>query len=129
MGRSPGAGEARSGRGGGPPGLSGDQQPLDPVDDRAGAQGRLDLIQLLARLDIPPVRKKLSLDAARRIGAVCEIAWTVLRLKGEPPMTRFVASELAKDHWFSLDAARRELGYAPRVSMARGLDELVESMK
>jgi hypothetical protein len=29
-------------------------------------------------------------------------------------MTRFVAAELAKDHWFDISAARRDLGYAPR---------------
>lgn len=84
---------------------------------------------LLARLGIPPVRRRLSLSSARRLGALCEVGWRVLRLRGEPPMTRFVASELAKDHWFRIDAARRDLGYAPRVSMAAGLDELVASLR
>jgi nucleoside-diphosphate-sugar epimerase len=44
-------------------------------------------------------------------------------------MTRFVAAELAKDHWFSIEAARRDLGYAPRVSMAEGTAELVVSLR
>jgi nucleoside-diphosphate-sugar epimerase len=30
-------------------------------------------------------------------------------------MTRFVAVELAKDHWFDQSAARRDLGYRPPV--------------
>jgi nucleoside-diphosphate-sugar epimerase len=30
-------------------------------------------------------------------------------------MTRFVAVELAKSHWFSIEAARRELGYQPEA--------------
>ena len=84
---------------------------------------------LLARLGIAQVRRRISLPAARRIGACCETAWRILRLRGEPPMTRFVASELAKDHWFCIDAARRDLGYAPRVSMDRGLDDLVASLR
>ncbi len=73
--------------------------------------------------------KHISLGAASAVGAVCEAAWRVLPLKGEPPMTRFVAAELAKDHWFSIEAARRDLGYTPRVSMAEGTEELVEVLK
>ncbi|MBE2214822.1 MAG: NAD-dependent epimerase/dehydratase family protein [Opitutaceae bacterium] len=84
---------------------------------------------LLGRLDVPPVTRRISLANARRIGAVCEALWSTLRLRGEPPMTRFVASELAKDHWFRIDAARRDLGYAPRVTMAQGLDELVRTLR
>ena len=53
----------------------------------------------------------------------------MLPLKGEPPMTRFIAAELAKDHWFSIDAARRDLGYAPRISMAAGTTELVAALR
>jgi nucleoside-diphosphate-sugar epimerase len=43
-------------------------------------------------------------------------------------MTRFVAQELAIDHWFDISAARRDLGYSPRVSMAAGMAELVASL-
>jgi nucleoside-diphosphate-sugar epimerase len=44
-------------------------------------------------------------------------------------MSRFVAAELAKDHWFDISAARRDLGYVPRVSMAEGTAELVRSLR
>lgn len=80
---------------------------------------------LLRALGEPPVTRRISLASARRVGAVCEAVWRLLPLKGEPPMTRFVAAELAKDHWFSIAAARRDLGYAPRVSMAEGTAQLV----
>ncbi len=80
---------------------------------------------LLTALGEPPVTRKLSLGAATAIGAVCEAAWRLLPLTGEPPMTRFIAAELARDHWFNLTAARRDLGYAPRVTMAAGTAELV----
>lgn len=83
--------------------------------------------QLLAALGEPPVTKKISLGAASAIGSVCETLWRVLRKSGEPPMTRFIAKELATDHWFSLDAAKRDLNYAPRVSMAEGTAELIAS--
>jgi nucleoside-diphosphate-sugar epimerase len=80
---------------------------------------------LLTALGEPPVRRRVSLRAASAIGAVCETAWRLLRRRGEPPMTRFVAAELAKGHWFSIEAARRDLGYTPRIGMAAGTAELV----
>ena len=80
---------------------------------------------LLEALGEPPVTKKISLGAAFTLGAVCEAAWKILPIAGEPPMTRFIATELAKDHWFDLSAARRDLGYEPRISMAAGTAELV----
>jgi nucleoside-diphosphate-sugar epimerase len=84
---------------------------------------------LLIALGEPPVTKRISLGAAQVVGALCEGLWRALPLAGEPPMTRFVAAELAKDHWFDIGAARRDLGYVPRVSMAQGTAELVESLK
>ncbi len=79
---------------------------------------------LLAALGKSPVTKKISLRSATTLGAVCEAAWRVLPLRGEPPMTRFIAADLAKDHWFDISAARRDLGYTPRISMAAGTAEL-----
>jgi nucleoside-diphosphate-sugar epimerase len=84
---------------------------------------------LLTALNIAPVTKKISLSAASALGAFCEFAWRTLPLRGEPPMTRFIAAELAKDHWFDLRAARRDLGYAPRISMAQGTAELVAHLQ
>lgn len=84
---------------------------------------------LLVALGEPPLTRRISLGAASAVGAVCEGLWRVLPLRGEPPMTRFVAAELAKDHWFSIAAARRDLGYEPKVTMAQGTAELVASLR
>ena len=73
----------------------------------------------------PEVTQHVSLGAAYHAGAVLETTWRLLRLKGEPPMTRFVAKELATDHWFDISAARRDLGYSPKVTMAAGTAELI----
>lgn len=84
---------------------------------------------LLTALGEPPVTRRLSLRTASTLGAVCESLWRALPLRGEPPMTRFIAAELAKDHWFDLSAARRDLGYSPRVTMAAGTAALVASLR
>lgn len=83
----------------------------------------------LQRMDVAPLRRQLSLKTAYRIGAVAEKAWLALRLRGEPPMTRFVAVELAKSHWFDISAARRDLGYRPLVTTEAGLEAYVEHLR
>ena len=84
---------------------------------------------LLAALGEPPVSRRVPLGAAFALGAACEAAWWALRLAGEPPMTRFVAAELARDHWFDISAARRDLRYEPRAAHEEAMAELVTSLR
>jgi len=79
---------------------------------------------LLYRSGLPPVTGRISASAAWRLGAILEGAWTLLRLRGEPPMTRFVASQLAGSHYYSVSAAERDFGYRPTVSISEGLERL-----
>ena len=85
--------------------------------------------QLLRGLDLPVLEKRVSLPMVYALGGALEALWHVLPLKGEPPMTRFVAKEMATDHWFDISAAKRDLGYVPRVTMAAGTAELIEHYK
>jgi len=72
----------------------------------------------------PPVRRKISPEAAYRIGAVLEWVYRTFNLRGEPKMTRFVARELATSHWFDISAAKRDLGYTAEVSIDEGMRRL-----
>jgi nucleoside-diphosphate-sugar epimerase len=74
----------------------------------------------------PEVTRHISLPAAYLAGGLLELLWRGLGRRGEPPMTRFIAREMATDHWFDISAARRDLGYCPRVSMAEGTAELAD---
>lgn len=81
---------------------------------------------LFERLEMPRLQKSISLPMAYRVGGVCEFLWKSLKLSGEPPMTRFVATELGKDHYFDISAARRDLAYEPIVSTEEGLQRTVD---
>lgn len=83
---------------------------------------------LLRAAGAPEVHKSLPFGAAYAIGAVCETAWPLLRLRGEPPMTRFLAEQLSTAHWYDMAPATRDLGYVPRVSMQEGFERLRASL-
>jgi nucleoside-diphosphate-sugar epimerase len=78
----------------------------------------------LAAGGLPPVSGTISPQGAYRIGAIMETLYKWLGIKSEPPMTRWAARELATTHWFDIGAAKRDLGYTPKVSIEEGLTRL-----
>ena len=84
---------------------------------------------ILKAAGIGPVKESIPKQMAWLVGAVFEFLYRILHIKKEPPMTRFVAKELATSHWFDISAAKRDLGYSPRVSMEEGLKKLEDWLK
>ena len=80
--------------------------------------------EILTLAGVPPVTKSISYRAAYAAGAVLEGIWALTGRSGEPRMTRFLAAQLATSHHFNITAARRDLGYEPRISMAAGMQRL-----
>lgn len=80
--------------------------------------------RILAAGGVPPVTRRVPASAAYAVGWLLETVYALLWPEAEPPLTRFVARELATSHWFDLSAARRDLGYQPRVSIDEGLRRL-----
>ena len=58
-----------------------------------------------------------------------EMAYTVLPLRGEPRMTRFLADQLATSHFFDIGKARKDLGYEPRISTEEGLERTLKALQ
>lgn len=85
--------------------------------------------RILAAAGVPPVTRSVSPRVALLAGTVLEGLYRTLRLPGEPPMTRFLAHQLSTAHWFNIDAARRDFGYRPGVSIDEGLRRLEQSLK
>ncbi|VAX25290.1 NAD(P)H steroid dehydrogenase-like protein in alkane synthesis cluster [hydrothermal vent metagenome] len=79
---------------------------------------------VLNRFGLPPVTRKVSFKTAYVAGSVMELAYKGLKIRSEPPMTRFLALQLAKSHYFNIDKARKELGYKPAISMKEGMERL-----
>jgi len=79
---------------------------------------------LLGAVGAPLVDKTIPFAVAYAAGVVCEGLWHALPLKGEPPMTRFLAEQLATTHWYDMAPARRDFGYVPQVTFDEGLARL-----
>ncbi len=84
------------------------------------------LNKFLRRLDIPIVEESIPFQKAYLMGMFMEKAFPLARIKREPCMTRFLAVQLAKSHWFSIENANRDLGYFPKVSTAEGINTILQ---
>lgn len=82
---------------------------------------------LLRAAGAPEVTKTIPFGAAYAIGAASEALWPLLRLRDEPPMTRFLAEQLATTHWYDMTPATRDFGYRPQVTIEEGLRRLAAS--
>ena len=82
---------------------------------------------LFQRLGLPPVSKRIPASLAYAAGTVAEWAWGGLGLDGEPPMTRFVALQLATSHTYDSAPAREAFGFVPPVSGDDAFERTVAS--
>lgn len=86
------------------------------------------LNNILACADLPPVTKRIPTAIAYSAGVLLEWAYHLLQKTEEPIMTRFVARQLSTSHYFSIDAAKHDLGYHPLVTIEEGMIELKSSL-
>ncbi len=84
---------------------------------------------LFTAMDIDKVQQSVSFPLAYRLGGLLEAWHKITRSVKEPRMTRFLAEQLAKSHYFSIDNARNDLGYVPIISTSEGLRRTVSWLK
>ncbi|MEX1230201.1 MAG: NAD-dependent epimerase/dehydratase family protein [Planctomycetaceae bacterium] len=85
--------------------------------------------EILTRAHLRPVTKRISKNAAWAVGLMCEKIYGVLGIQSEPPMTRFLASQLSGSHYYSIAAAQRDIGYRPIVSVDEGMRRMDADLK
>ena len=80
--------------------------------------------KVVARLDLPPIRGWVPHRLVYAIAAVKEGIDTLRggTISPEDGLTRFAIRYMCSHHYFSIDKARRELGYDPQVSIAEGIE-------
>jgi 2-alkyl-3-oxoalkanoate reductase len=77
------------------------------------------LSRLCRAAGVDEPRRRLPYPLARLLGAGVEAVWALQGRRDTPPLTRFLAEQLATAHWFDQRHTRAALGWAPGI----GLDE------
>ena len=65
--------------------------------------------QILKLNEIDTITKKINFKTAYFLGLCLESVYHLLKIKKEPRMTRFVALQLSKAHYFNHDRAKKDL--------------------
>ena len=72
----------------------------------------------------PGPTRSVPFPMARMGGLVLERLWERTGREGEPPVTAFLAEQLATAHWFDQRETRSALQWAPQVSLDEGFRRL-----
>ena len=84
--------------------------------------------EILQIAGVPRVRQSISFRWAYRLGYALESFHELTNKDSEPRMTRFLAAQLAKNHYFDISRAKRDFGYSPRIGNSEGMLRLKESL-
>ena len=79
---------------------------------------------LLRTQGVEPPDRSLPTWSAAPMARICEAAWKLLPLPGEPPMTLFRSWLLTQECTIDISKARSDLGYSPIIDRGRGLVEM-----
>ncbi len=77
--------------------------------------------RIVAGAGLPEITRRVPASVAYCAGWLCEKWGNLAGQKTDPLLTRFLVTQLATDHWFTIDAARRDLGWEPRVPLDEGI--------
>src|SRR3954467_1968566 len=84
--------------------------------------------EVIARLcraaGVPAPHRRVPFPVAWLAGAAVEGVWTATQRRDTPPLTRFLAEQLATAHWFDQRRTRAALSWTPRVTLAEGFARL-----
>ncbi len=76
---------------------------------------------LLNCMDMQAVDKRIPKKLAYTVALLLETIYSLLAIKKEPPLTRFMVDQLSSSHWFDISAAKRDLNFTPNISIPQGM--------
>lgn len=82
------------------------------------------LRRVLSALDLPLPKRRIPTAWALRAASATEAVWSVLRLPGEPPLTRFGVAAFAFSKTFNPRRTLADLG-PPRIGLDEGIDRFI----
>lgn len=87
--------------------------------------------KVVARLGFPPIKYTVPKSLVYGIAAIKEGIDTLRggTLNAEDGLTRFAIRYMCTHHYFSIEKARRELGYEPSVSVDEGIERTCQHLE
>jgi sterol-4alpha-carboxylate 3-dehydrogenase (decarboxylating) len=87
--------------------------------------------KVAARLGFPPIKYTAPKSLVYAIAAVKEGIDTLKggTLNAEDGLTRFAIRYMCTHHYFSIEKARRDLGYNPAVSVDEGIERTCQHLE
>ena len=87
--------------------------------------------RVLSAMQLPRLRARIPFGVAYAAAAVAETAGALLGRDAGPEsgLTRFAVRYMCTHHYFSIERARRELGYAPAVGTDEGIRRTVAALR
>jgi nucleoside-diphosphate-sugar epimerase len=81
---------------------------------------------ILTNAGLPKLSKKISIRSAYYIGFFIEVFLKIFKINmANPPMTRFIALQLGKSHYFNHQNSENDLSFYPSISIEEGLSLLL----
>lgn len=85
------------------------------------------LASICAAAGVPGPRLRVPYRLAWSVGAAVDTVWSQRGREDDPPITRFLAEQLATAHWFDQRRTREALHWSPTVPLDEGFARLAAS--
>lgn len=80
-------------------------------------------------LGVKPIKTHIPYFLAYIAAFVMEITWKILRKKTRPLLTTYTVKNLGSRLRFSIEKAKRELGWVPKITFRDGFEETIRWLK
>ena len=89
-----------------------------------------DLIEeTLGGIGYPITYRKVPVPLISVIASSLEFLYKILKLKGEPALTRYTYDLLRYSQTLDISKAERDLGYRPQISISEGIEQYVKDYR
>jgi 2-alkyl-3-oxoalkanoate reductase len=85
--------------------------------------------EIAKTMGVPPIKTHIPYGLAYTAALLMETAWKTARIKSRPLLTTYIVKNLGSRLRFSIEKARKELGWVPKITYRQGMAETMEWLR